>query len=217
MVLLCLDKDLLKLENMIYKGQGLEQFIVLRGGGATLSDNNLLCGGVDFVASGIGKGDVAYVSEQSTGFSAFLEVERCVASNQIELCPLRASGQSLRPNTSIGSLSLLIVSFKPVIEMVSLDICRLIGVEPAVESDFESGDVSNADILARAVALGTLESIFLSSQNDDIDSDNSLFDKKRVLYGEMFKKAKDALVLQMETAEGKKRLFVFGTAEAQRI
>ncbi|MGE4286697.1 MAG: hypothetical protein AB7F23_08865 [Phycisphaerae bacterium] len=200
MAVFCEDKDLLAREAMLFTGQYLRQFTLLTGGGATLSGGVLLCGGVDFVASAIGVGNVVYLSEPGIGFEGFYEVLECVAANEIHICPLRESSGPIRPTPTIGSLALVVMSFEPVAEFVDSRLRREIGMLPEVpRGQFGEDDISITPLLRDTAVCGVLEQLFLSARTG---TDDSLLLEKGDQYAMMYERSLRRLIVQMENETG---------------
>ncbi|OXU14258.1 hypothetical protein [Sedimentisphaera salicampi] len=217
MTMLCKDSDLLALESRIFKAEGLEQFIMVRGSGASISGSSLTCGGVDFISAGVQEGFAVYVNEPESGFEGYFSVLSCDGSNQLTIAPPAAQGMQAEELFSIGSLNLLIASFSAVIEAVSMELCSLMSIRPAIsDAEFGIEDIIDQRLAANCAAAGTLCQLMLSAQCGNPDADEALLSDKREMYEELFERSKQALIVEMKNAEGKQRKYCFACGDLER-
>ncbi len=154
----CSDRDLLKYESEIFAGSTFSQFVLCRGYNATLSNGYLSCNNVDFSASGVGAGNVVFVSDEVNGWQGLYEVIQCVLAGQIRVSTLRAGIEDeliAMPNAT--GLKLHIVSFKPVIYELSFELAKYFSLAPAAGGDgFNVDDIADITVIRDAAVFGTL-------------------------------------------------------------
>jgi hypothetical protein len=158
----CSDRDILKYESEIFSGKTFSQFTLCKGNNATISNSYLSANNVDFIASGIGEGNVIFVSDDVNGWQGVYEVVQCVLAGQILISVIRSSidDEIIPVNDSVG-LSFQIVSFKPVIYEVSYELARYFSLRPAVVSArYDVDDIYIDTTLRNAAIFGTLARLY---------------------------------------------------------
>ncbi|MFI4910038.1 MAG: hypothetical protein ACIAQZ_00075 [Sedimentisphaeraceae bacterium JB056] len=203
MRIFCSDRDLLKYESEIFSGQTFSQFVLCKGTNATISNSYLSANNVDFIASGVGEGNVIFVSDEVNGWQAVYEVVQCVLAGQIRLSVIRPSSDDtvVPVNDGVG-LSFQVVSFKPVMYEVSYELARYFSLVPAVsESQYSVDDISDASVLRDAATFGSLARLYavMPFGNDEIK--NRRISDKHSYYLQRYYRSRETTCVSIDTGD----------------
>ena len=198
----CSDRDLLKYENEIFTGQTFTQFTLCKGQNATLSNSYLSANNVDFVASGVGQGNVVFVSSEADGWQAVYEVVQCVLTGQIRVSVIRPDcDDEVVPAVDGVGLSFCVISFKPVSYEVSFELARYFSLAPAVANARYSVDDIDDDITLRdATIFGTLARLYAVMPFGVDEIQNRRISDKHAYYLSRYYRAREASNVAIDAA-----------------
>ncbi len=199
----CKDRDLLCYERQIFNGQTFRQFILAQGSNATIADSYLSANNVDFIASGIGAGNVVFVEDETNGWQAAYEVVQCILAGQILISSLRTPDTEDILAVEEGSgLNFCIVSFKPIIYEVSFELARYLGLRPAIAgAEYSIDDLTETASLRTAAVFGTLARIYAIMPFGSDEIENSRIADKQAYYLEHYLRSRQACSAIVDTDE----------------
>lgn len=189
----CNDRDLLKYESEIFTAQTFNQFTLCRGLNATLASSYLSANNVDFVASGVGLGNVIFVSDEVNGWQGVYEVVQCVLSGQISVSVIRAcDDDSVVPVPDGVGLGFSVISFKPVAYEVSFELARYFSLAPAlVDAQYSVDDIADDSSLRDAAIFGTLARLYAVMPYGSDEIQNRRISDKHAYYLNRYYRARE--------------------------